>query len=368
MRRLLFAALAVVVLAVAAPASAATYTVWADAKAFPLPAPAPESTGLDDFFPRTITIHKGDRVTVKNFAFHTATFPGTQSPGDLFILGPDTTGGTYADTPNDFAGQPWYFEALPKFVYRLAGFVPTGTHDVRSARSFVNSGLLQGPDENTPGSFTFGFPKLGTFTAICVIHPDMTLRVTVKPKLAKVPTPAQTRAKANRQYRASYAEAAALAKTVVPASTVYAGIGDRTTLLSFLPASLTVPAGTTVTFESQTAAEPHNPLFAPESELTDPSSWLSQFLAATELMPQAPGDPNQLQPFFIYGSDAPDGNGVYTFTGSNHGNGVFATPLILDNPSAPMPKSVKVKFTTPGTYHYICQLHPFMTGQVTVTP
>jgi len=33
-----------------------------------------------------------------------------------------------------------------------------------------------------------------------------------------------------------------------------------------------------------------------------------------------------------------------------------------------LPTSRKVTFTTPGTYSYICLIHPFMTGRVTVTP
>ncbi len=63
---------------------------------------------------------------------------------------------------------------------------------------------------------------------------------------------------------------------------------------------------------------------------------------------------------------------MYTYAGATqHGNGVFATPLADDQPGDPpngLPGSFKVRFTTPGTYHFICQLHgPDMAADIVVT-
>lgn len=378
MRRLLLLGGIVLGLAltVAGPAfgKATTYTVWAGEQTFPAPAPAPQSTVLNDFFPRTIKIRKGDRITIKNLGFHVVAYPGNADPASLAFAIPDPANGTYADTPNDFAGQPWYFEGLTKFIYNTFLFLPT-PGVVKDKKTFVNSGAALLPaDPATPAKFTFTFPKTGSYTLLCVIHPGMELKVKVvgasaaRPHsraAATVPTPAQVTAQGKAQYAASYAEAVPLAQVPVPANTVYAGVGGRTALLAWLPGSISVPAGTTVTFTSMSPSEVHNPLFAQDF---GESGWLAGFLQATDLFPGAPGSPNQLSPFFVYGSDPVAADGAYAYSGTNHGNGVLATPLIDDNPASPFAQSVRVKFTAPGTYHYICQLHgPDMSGDVIVT-
>ena len=54
-------------------------------------------------------------------------------------------------------------------------------------------------------------------------------------------------------------------------------------------------------------------------------------------------------------------------TPTNHGDG-FANTGVLDNdPStATIPSSGKIQFNAPGTYHYICLIHPFMHGTIIV--
>lgn len=51
-----------------------------------------------------------------------------------------------------------------------------------------------------------------------------------------------------------------------------------------------------------------------------------------------------------------------------HGNG-FANSGGLDRgDDAPFRAQAKFTFTAPGTYHYVCLLHPFMQGTIVVTP
>ena len=51
---------------------------------------------------------------------------------------------------------------------------------------------------------------------------------------------------------------------------------------------------------------------------------------------------------------------------TSHGNG-FANVGALDRDSGtPLPPSGTIKFTQPGTYQFICLIHPFMHGTVVV--
>jgi plastocyanin len=75
----------------------------------------------------------------------------------------------------------------------------------------------------------------------------------------------------------------------------------------FTPSTLTVKAGTTVTWHFEQLSSPHNVV-----SLSSPQ---------------------------VFNSGTPKGRGTYSFT-----------------------------FTTPGTYPYLCQVHPTMRGTIVVTP
>jgi len=76
---------------------------------------------------------------------------------------------------------------------------------------------------------------------------------------------------------------------------------------SFTPSTLTVKVGTTVTWEFDQASAPHN-------------------VVSTSNPP-------------LFNSGTPKGTGSFSFT-----------------------------FTTPGSYPYLCQIHPYMQGTIVVTP
>jgi plastocyanin len=144
----------------------------------------------------------------------------------------------------------------------------------------------------------------------------------------------------------------------VPANTVFAGVGrGQTTLLAFLPATLTVPVGTTVNFTNMSLTELHNEGFGPPD-------WIQSFMTQTDFFPFPTGGVNQASPLFFYGSDPP---GAYVHNGSNHGNGFLAPGLTDDRPNG-LPQTNRITFTKPGTYHYYCLLHgPDMSGDIVVT-
>jgi plastocyanin len=158
--------------------------------------------------------------------------------------------------------------------------------------------------ETGPGSATLSFPKAGTYKLFCLIHPGMEQTVTVKAKPKKkkklqIDTKTTVRTRIARESTAAWARAHAAANTPVPANTVFAGVGrGQTTLLAFLPATLTVPVGTTVNFTNMSLTELHNEGFGPPD-------WIQSFMTQTDFFPFPTGGVNQASPLFFYGSDPP---------------------------------------------------------------
>jgi plastocyanin len=190
----------------------------------------------------------------------------------------------------------------------------------------------------------------------------MGMNIVVRPKGAAVQTAEEVAAKAKAETDAAWAQAKSLAATKPPQNTVIMGIdgrktaGGRLTILDFLPALTTVKVGTTVNFAVRAPSEIHNVGFGP-------LKYIDKFMKQTDLFPMGPGSKNQVTPVFVYGTD-PRGT---PFDGQNHGNGFFATGL-ADGLRGGLPNAVRVTFTAPGKYHFICLLHgPDMAADIRVT-
>ena len=360
-RRLLIGVTTLAALVFAGQAGAANVTVWAGPGFLKAaPAGAPETADANLFFPKRVVIHVGDTVTFKSVEFHTATYMGTHKASEFQVFVPDQ-GGTYSGV-SDAAGRPFYFNGLQKFAYNVPQiFAPSGPNVITGGADVRNSGVLD------KKGYAYKFTKPGDYTFHCLIHPMMTAHVVVKPRPAAVMS-ASAILKANAaELNAAIATAKALDK-VAPqdANTVYAGVGKQVAggsieLMTFKPQKLTVKVGSTVTFQLNSPMEIHNMVFGPEAYLKDS-------FKTFDLVPQGPGQPNQVWPFFFYGTD-PSANGVYTFGGtSSHSNGFFSTAL-LGPTGTPLPHTLKITFTSAGTYKYICGLHgPDMNGEIVVTP
>src|SRR5262249_32157546 len=227
----------------------------------------------------------------------------------------------------------------------------------------TSSGALspQGNGPNAkPATFTYSFPKAGTFKLFCTVHPGMSATVTVKPAGSEVPlSPTQVQAAALQGINAGWAKAKAQAAAAKPpAKTVYMGLGDEATTFGYFPNKLSVKVGTTVTFVNKSPKEPHNTTFGPKK-------YIQQLEKTTDLMPQGPTGPNQVSPFLLYGSEP---KGGYKYDGTNHGNGFFATPVTIGPGSVPLPRSTSITFTKPGKYTFFCWIHgPDMKGEIDVT-
>ncbi|MPZ23159.1 MAG: hypothetical protein GEU28_06365 [Dehalococcoidia bacterium] len=116
---------------------------------------------------------------------------------------------------------------------------------------------------------------------------------------------------------------------------VRAGLNDpediTIAVLEYLPESITVAVDTTVRWELS-SPEPHSVSFFPEGQ-----------------QPPPPGDES------VFGPTPPTG----PFDGTAFVNSGLA-------PLGPEPVEFDVVFATPGTFSYLCVIHPLMTGTVTV--
>jgi plastocyanin len=351
----LVVATALVALMVPASAMARTFDAWAGSPG-KAPSGTPKSTELNLFFPATLRIHAGDSVRFRNNEFHTATFLGRKLKAPpLFSI--DPSGASYAGI-NDAAGNPFFFNGKPKFIYNLAAFGPIGSTTVGDGKTHSTGAFGKALGR---ASVTFKFPKAGSYTVVCLIHPGMRGSVIVSSKRKKVPNAADVKAAVAREGLRAYASAKAASQKKPPANTVYAGIGDKATLLAFLPAKLTVKAGQSVDFIERSSSEVHNMVFGPKD-------YVEKFGKDTDFLPQGPGKPNQVTPIEIYGTDPPGAGGAWTYDGATHGNGFFVTPVIDKQPGGPLANSSRITFTKAGTYHYFCAIHgPEMAGDVVVT-
>jgi plastocyanin len=343
-------------LAVVGQASAANYKVFLGEQTRP-PAGVPKNATLDVFLPDSLTIKAGDSVTFSSASFHTATYAPKRVP----IIVRDPAKGKYAPLA-DVKGKNFWFAGLPKFVYNVRALAPMGPHSITPGTP-ASSGVLSpnGPKAK-PATFTFTFPKAGTFKFFCQVHPHMTATVVVKPAGTAVPkSPAQVAAQALADVRAGWEKVKQDAATAPPpAPTVLMGVGDGPNLVGYLPETLRVKVGTTVTWVNKSPAEPHNVAFGPKK-------YIEGLEKKTDLFPMGPTGPNQVSPLIAYGSEP---RGHYQYDGTNNGNGLLVTPVTAAAPGiGPLPRTDKVTFTKPGTYKYFCWIHgPDMHGTVIVTP
>src|SRR5207247_10346896 len=102
MTKFVLAAIAGLALATAAPAGAATWQAWLGEPSAP-PAGTPKGATLNEFFPRAIKIHVGDKIRYSTQNFHTASYLGSGAAGPPVM--PDSAGGTYSGL-TDSAGTP----------------------------------------------------------------------------------------------------------------------------------------------------------------------------------------------------------------------------------------------------------------------
>ena len=359
-RKTAIVAVSVAALAIPASASAATKTIAAGPPLTKPPAGF-ENVAADatQFFRETTTIHVGDSVRWKMFGFHTIYFPKKGAKNvPLFIPDPSRQ---YAGEV-DPAGQPFWFNGQTQVVGNPAAVFPT-RGKIADGSKANNSGAPQ--DDPSKFHYKLKFPKVGTYTYYCTIHPLMKARIKVLPKRAHIPSAAADKAAVRKQLAKAIAELKRNLKRKDAAGNVVEAGRDtrRTSLLGFYPAKKTVQVGTTVTFRmSTTTNEVHTVTFG-----TDPILAKGGYAEKLEqgLFAPLPGTGQTGPPVLglpgaiLFPSDPTP----LAFNGTQHG-GFVSTGLL--GPDKPLTPASSVTFTSPGTYNFICLIHPEMKGQIVV--
>jgi plastocyanin len=298
---------------------------------------------INDFFAHRVTIAQGDSVKFVVAGFHTVDLPG-KSGQPLPLLTPGQTASV-----NDAAGNPFWFSGkLPVLGFNPSLFKPSGPSSYNGTKR-IDTGL---PFSGPPKPKTVTFTKAGVYKFYCDVHPGMVGFVVVKPKGKTVPSAAQDAAAVGAQIKRDILSAKKLAKTKLPADTVSVGESNAFGLefYGMFPSTLSVNSGTTVTFMmSKTSHEDHTATFGSTSTLkTLAKGFTKPVLPADGVYPSDPTQPIDLNQ-------------------TSHGNG-FANVGVMDAVAATktIPSSGKITFTQPGTYHYICLIHPFMRGTIVV--
>jgi plastocyanin len=317
------------------------------------------------FFRRTVTIRRGDRVRWRMNGFHNIMFPprGDGPPG-LVAVDPARPVANVRDP----AGAPFWFNGQPSFeINPLVAFPQGGgSYDGRAMRA---SGLPL--EDGPPEPYTLRFTRKGTFNYYCDVHTGMRGKVRVVGRNARVPTKRQDRNAAARELAARLDAAEELTDGENLAdlqNTVQAGNDDRqgTAVFKFFPAETSVRAGDTVTLQMPPrTSEVHTFTFGPSNgEDLYVDQVANAFIAP---IPNPSGPPTiGLDPRVVYPSENPMA-AQPPITAGMHGNGFFNTGILDGDGGTPLPSSVQVRFGAPGTYPYICLIHPFMRATIRVT-
>ena len=304
---------------------------------------------VNAFFPQKVTIHVGDTISfIRGMMPHTIDIPpvgGQDLP--LLVAGAPVAG------VNDANAKPFWFNGkVPSLSLNPLLLANGPTKVTYNGTKRVDSGFFLG--NGSAPAFNVTFTKAGIYKVFCDIHYAMTGTVVVLPKAKPVPSAAQAKAALVAQLVADLKALKAAARIKPAAGTVSVGSAGPggSELFAMFPATLHVKVGTVVTFSvSRDTREVHTVTFGPTAYLTQ----LARGFLSNPLLTQQG----------LYPSDVP-GPAPITLSSTSHGNG-FANIGALDRDSTtPLPASGKIMFTTPGTYHYICLIHPFMHGTIIV--
>jgi plastocyanin len=304
----------------------------------------------NQYYRRTITIHRGDKVRWTINGFHSVTFaPAGEDPPGLILPDPANLVSGAADA----GGTAFWFNGQPNFNLNLLAATPQGGKKL-DPDALTSSGL---PLEGPPEPYTLKFPKTGTYTYVCTVHPGMESKV-------KVVRPGRPIPSAKKDKKAAKKELAKTLKQVEKRAdgpsglqnTIQAGHDKAggVTLFKFFPANAVVKAGDALTLQMPpSSSEVHSFTFGPSN---GQDQYVDQ-IAQTLLGPV-------FNPIGVYPSEQPPA--VSTYLPTMHGNGFWNSGLLDSDELTPLPASTQVRFGQPGTYSYLCLIHPFMQGQVTV--
>jgi len=176
---------------------------------------------------------------------------------------------------------------------------------------------------------------------------------------------------------------------------VEAGQGNtNSVIMAFVPQNVEIKAGESVTWDNPTTvAEPHSVTFLNDKKYSADFAAPFHVSNSTEFQPLdpksnteplfAPAQPGETTKTVVTGNARAlipvvidsSGNKVkylqpnsnYTMDGTeSYLNSGWLWPKGMSPPGGPPINNFTVTFEKPGTYSYLCNLHPWMTGSVTV--
>jgi plastocyanin len=355
-------AFAVVLFTLAIPgvASAANKNVVAGPPLKKTPAGVPKDGDINAFFPSSVKVHAGDSVTWTLAGFHVINFPkkGDAPPP---LAAPDPA--HPATNVLDAAGAPFWFNGQGTPVIPSIVSLGSGSGKPYTGAAAVGSGIPLGK----PKPFVVKFPKAGSYTYFCVIHPGMKGTVTVVAKSKPVPRAKADAARVKVQLNKGLTALKQLDKETAPADTVIAGT-DKTNgpvLYRFTPNALTTKVGTPISLEmTPGTTEDHTFTFAKDVKAAGKAADAT-FIGPLAGAPTAGPPTLAFDPKWAYPSEAP--GSPIVLDGANHGDGTVNSGVLDGSSATPFPQKITVSFSQPGTYTYLCAIHTFMTGKITVT-
>jgi plastocyanin len=312
---------------------------------------------IQAFLPETLHIRAGDTVNWKLSGddLHTVSFLASDGSVPELIIPVDQADPTQGAMINPIAGFP--------------SRMPGGPVESYDGQTFVGSGLLShdpaGPDAPPNDSLSVIFPKPGTYTVYCLVHPWMIGTIIVHentdpdvPDQAAIDAQVETELAgylaqiemARQQGSIPVSMPAADGSTIwfVRAGALNALTGDfHAQAYEFLPKELTIKAGDTIVW---TSAEFHSVTFddappAPDAVIPQPQPNGPPMLMLNPevFVPMRPSPVYDPKQYFNSGDIGPiAANGI----------------------------AWALTFTEPGTYNYICGFHyPMgMEGTIIVEP
>jgi plastocyanin len=304
---------------------------------------------VNAYFPQKVTIHVGDTVSfLRGMMPHTIDIPPVGGQ-DLPLL---TTGAPVSGV-KDANNTAFWFNGAPSLSLNPLLEAKTPTNVKYNGTKRVDSGFYLG--NGSAPAFNVTFTKVGVYKVFCDIHYGMIGTVAVVPKAKPVPSAAQNKAALVKQLLGDAKALKAAAKIKPAPNTVSVGSAGPggSELFAMFPATLHVKVGTIVKFSvSADTREVHTVTFGSKAYLAKLAAGLLTDPALTQQD--------------LYPSDDPT-KGPIEVSPISHGNG-FANLGALDrDPGTPNLPSGEMVFNTPGVYHYICLIHPFMQGTIVVS-
>jgi plastocyanin len=337
------------------------------------------------YFPNSVTVRPGDTVSFhENWTGepHTVTM-GTLADQDLAAAAANPNAQPPVNLPSLFGSSGDFAQNAAQPCFLASGQPPTAENTAcpkaqqaqpafDGTQTYYNSGFL--PEGDTYSVKLSPNIKAGTYHYYCNLHgPMMSGTIVVKAKDASIPSQSAVDTAGTSQRDAlvtkvlgAYNQAKA-GQFPVPGVKNVAGYGDPNTptagIDEFIPATIQAKVGEKVTW---TVVGPHTISFGKAP--IEPGKFYSRAPdGAWHFNPQA-GAPAGFPAAVPPNNNAPPSAQItiHPLSGGTYdGTGFKSTGVVQSFP--PDLFGVSLTFSKPGTYAYVCLIHPKMGGVVTVT-